>query len=800
MNFQAFSMEQATLTLTQMHLGAELVWEPKVGTVEHDRFVDAYIPGPHTLQTKRATMSLDFFSTVEATTMPFPFTRTYHASVPVQSSPISLKSFDSFSSVASSPAPSQKAAGTKRSHDGASAPSKRLPGFSIMTRDGVDITENQSRGPKTKEQREHAAKMRKLGACPSCKRRKQKCEPSHHRPSGASGSSAATPMSLSMSARSSIPSLTGPSPSLGSRASISPQSSLESAFTPSPNLMMPVGVAKQHQPWEDGLLSADLLDDDFMNQNPQVDNFTFGQDMFSQNTAAGNWDFAAPPMGQDFDLFTYDNTLDFDAHLYVNSPSPLLQSSGLSPTSLQQPPQAFQQSMDSPSSFAYNANGQYLGNVYGTAGEYGVAVEFGDTGEYGGLAPDRNADARATPQEGPEMVRFVKLSSCLTKKQHYTIQTTEVSSLHSTDGDFASIAGSPKRSLQASLQSSSHHPVMDGGSQVQASDGPLRHFQDSRQPSVEPLSPWTSFLDYSGGVVLKRTWSTGHRNSLQSGSTNDLHDQQLHNTVNHTDGVNAPVQQSPSVHDGSRHQDSPLAVCKVADSSGSQVAPHAGEPSPTLLDTAPTWSPFSAVQDTAPTWDVQPVTGASTTTHVTLRKAFKAHKSSRPTQQSKPALAALTDRGICPTTTTLASTSSVEVGATNSSRGSVAVHTSDVKASVIRTVVNGGMAKKVERETLNEHTAAKTHSLSTSKFITSDTKSVVAAVQRLASTYGLVVSTDAQKPVYLFSGVVQTMSSLVKAFRIGFDLGARQGTVEAKSMGRGPGRNLEVAMSGLRLC
>lgn len=796
-------MEKATLTLTQMHLGAELVWEPKVGTAEHDRFIDAYIPGPHTLQTKRATMSLDFFSTVEATTMPFPFTRTYHASVPAQTSPISLKSFDSFSSVASSPAPSQKAAGTKRSHDGASAPSKRLPGFSIMTRDGVDITENQSRGPKTKEQREHAAKMRKLGACPSCKRRKQKCEPSHHRSSGASGSTAATPMSSSMSARSSIPSLTGPSPSLGSRASISPQSSLESAFAPSPNLMMPAGVAKQDQPWEDGLLSADLLDDEFLIQNPVMDNFVFGQDMFGQNAATGNWDFAAPPMGQDFDLFSYDNTLDFDANLYVNSPSPLLQSSGLSPTCLQQPPQAYQQqSMGSLSPFAYDANGQYLGNENGTAGEYGVAVEFGDTGEYGGLAPDRNGDARATPQKDPEMVTFVKMSSCLTKKQALTIQTTELHSPHSTNGEFASMAGSPKSSLQDSLQSSTHHPVTDGGSQVHQTDGPLRHPRGSRQPSVEPLSPsspWSSFLDYSGGEVLRRTWATGHQNSLQSGSKNDLHNQQLQNVVNHTDGFIAPVQQSPSVHDGSRQQSSVSALHKVADSSGSAQPPQAGVPSPTLLDTAPTWSPSSAAQDTAPTWNVQAVAGASITPHVTLRKAFKAHKSSRPTIQSSVALSAPTDCGIW-TTTNPGSTSSVEVVATISPRISVAVHSDVAKVCHIRTVVNTGVARKAEQEILNEHTAAKTHSLSTSKFLTSDTQSVVATVQKLATAYGLVVSTDAKKPISMFSGFTQTMSSLVNAFRIGFNLGARQGTVQAKSMGRGPGRDLEVAMSGLRLC
>jgi hypothetical protein len=51
---------------------------------------------------------------------------------------------------------------------------KRLPGFSIYTKDGVDITDYASRGPKSKEQREAAALMRKLKACMSCKQRKQR--------------------------------------------------------------------------------------------------------------------------------------------------------------------------------------------------------------------------------------------------------------------------------------------------------------------------------------------------------------------------------------------------------------------------------------------------------------------------------------------------------------------------------------------------------------------------------------------------------------------------------------------------
>jgi hypothetical protein len=48
----------------------------------------------------------------------------------------------------------------------------RLPGFSIMTKDGVDVTSSAGRGTKTKEQREHAHLMRIMKACDECKRKK----------------------------------------------------------------------------------------------------------------------------------------------------------------------------------------------------------------------------------------------------------------------------------------------------------------------------------------------------------------------------------------------------------------------------------------------------------------------------------------------------------------------------------------------------------------------------------------------------------------------------------------------------
>jgi hypothetical protein len=47
-----------------------------------------------------------------------------------------------------------------------------IPGFQIMTKDGVDVTSSAGRGTKTKEQREHAHLMRIMKACDGCKRKK----------------------------------------------------------------------------------------------------------------------------------------------------------------------------------------------------------------------------------------------------------------------------------------------------------------------------------------------------------------------------------------------------------------------------------------------------------------------------------------------------------------------------------------------------------------------------------------------------------------------------------------------------
>lgn len=278
-------------TITQLELGSPLIWEPAVGTAEHDRLVDAYIPGAANLQQKRATIALDFFDTAAASTMPAPFCRTYlvatnapefaagpsyspafapstsfSPSTYTASTPSS--SFSASASSASLSSKSSKRSISSLSSAASASPAKRLPGFSIMTADGVDITNNQSRGPKTKAQREQAAKMRKLGACPACKRSKQKCEPSHHRPAPMSASSSQNPSSASSPWQSSGSASASTSP--GSRASISPHTSFGQSFSPASHapkaaadlpcsFAFPTDVANDFVPGDWGFLSDQLL-------------------------------------------------------------------------------------------------------------------------------------------------------------------------------------------------------------------------------------------------------------------------------------------------------------------------------------------------------------------------------------------------------------------------------------------------------------------------------------------------------------------------------------------------------------
>lgn len=177
-------------SILQPAIGAPLSWMPIVGSKELDQLVNAYIPGPASLQEKRATISMDFFEYSAQTGESFKY-------YPVNTAAATTASASPASSFSASPAISDLSYGspasTRASSIKKSAASKKettdfshLPGMKILTMDGQDVTNTVSRGCKTKEQREHAHLMRVLKACDACKRKKIRCDPSHKRRFGSS--------------------------------------------------------------------------------------------------------------------------------------------------------------------------------------------------------------------------------------------------------------------------------------------------------------------------------------------------------------------------------------------------------------------------------------------------------------------------------------------------------------------------------------------------------------------------------------------------------------------------------------
>lgn len=204
-----------------------------MGTVELDVLINDYVPGSCPLDQKRAQVTLQFLNSFDDSLL-------ISGSV---SRTFQLSAKSSSPSVPTTTAARNSHKRPREDSTSTSPGSKRLPGFSILTKDGVDITEYASRGPKTKEQRDHAALMRKLKACDKCKRSKQRCDPSHHSVvvSPASPSSVTTPSSSISTAPSfSNPSFSRRSGSSSGRTSISPQSAVESSFDyPAGNFLYP---------------------------------------------------------------------------------------------------------------------------------------------------------------------------------------------------------------------------------------------------------------------------------------------------------------------------------------------------------------------------------------------------------------------------------------------------------------------------------------------------------------------------------------------------------------------------------
>lgn len=193
-------------SIFQPTIGAPLQWLPAVGTTELDDMIHALIPGPASIQDKRAHVSMDFFESASQTGETFKF-YSVPTSIAATSPASSASLFDSgYASFNASPivpemgswAPSPVALtpsfsadeirtaprsvsrkSTAASSSQPTADFSSHPGMRIMTRDGRDVTNSASRGCKTKEQRDHAHLMRIIKACDACKRKKIRCDPSH---------------------------------------------------------------------------------------------------------------------------------------------------------------------------------------------------------------------------------------------------------------------------------------------------------------------------------------------------------------------------------------------------------------------------------------------------------------------------------------------------------------------------------------------------------------------------------------------------------------------------------------------
>ncbi|KAJ4298409.1 hypothetical protein N0V88_003439 [Collariella sp. IMI 366227] len=201
-------------SVCQPALGAALQWLPAIGTPELDTMINSFLPGPASIQDKRAHISMDFFEYYRQTGENFKFYAVpAGASTPVTASPAGSALYDSgyassfnhspvlsdqgswtqsptpFAPVSSRPSVSKKSPASSSRQQTVDFASH--PGMRILTKDGRDVTNSASRGCKTKEQRDHAHLMRIIKACDACRKKKVRCDPSHRKQRAASQTSAA---------------------------------------------------------------------------------------------------------------------------------------------------------------------------------------------------------------------------------------------------------------------------------------------------------------------------------------------------------------------------------------------------------------------------------------------------------------------------------------------------------------------------------------------------------------------------------------------------------------------------------
>jgi len=284
---------RTSFTITQPFLGAPLQFQPALGSKELETLVDAYVIGNGSKQEKLSVVTVEFFNHATVDLNTGALTRTYEAfpfgsmsEAFFEQSPVESQS-SGFSPPIFTPSPGSSATFGDSGYGSFAGPSMtpptrtlgsgrvtkkpakkdtkkskvdeaRLPGFSIMTKDGIDVTTTAGRGTKTKEQREHAHLMRIMKACDACKRKKIRCDPSHRRSQNdMSRASTTTTQSSSASARPSPQYESSPGSSAPALSRQSTQAS-QSVFTPSNVIDDFVLFPEDSASWNPDMSQADL--------------------------------------------------------------------------------------------------------------------------------------------------------------------------------------------------------------------------------------------------------------------------------------------------------------------------------------------------------------------------------------------------------------------------------------------------------------------------------------------------------------------------------------------------------------
>ncbi|KAJ5034883.1 uncharacterized protein L3040_008151 [Drepanopeziza brunnea f. sp. 'multigermtubi'] len=309
----------ASFTITQPFLGAPLQFQPALGSKELEALVNAYVIGNGSKSDKLSVVTVEFFNLATVDLNTGALTRTYEvffapiafeqSSTESQSSgysppiftpsPASSATYGSMSTSTPNVTPTRMLGSARVTKKSAKVTKKpkieeaRLPGFSIMTKDGVDITTTAGRGTKTKEQREHAHLMRIMKACDACKRKKIRCDPSHRR--SPQKNMAQTPTSSTTKTSSTVSN--GPSPqyeSSGHTSSLTRQSTqaTQGAFTPL-NAIDDFILFPEDASWNPemsqtslGQFNYDLNDMNLTNLDFPIDHeldFSFDQQAFMNN-------------------------------------------------------------------------------------------------------------------------------------------------------------------------------------------------------------------------------------------------------------------------------------------------------------------------------------------------------------------------------------------------------------------------------------------------------------------------------------------------------------------------------------